>query len=378
MTESPAGQDDAIEARDRGMGPLVRHARAHRDHRPPGDADRRRHRCRRGPPTPRTDERARAVRRLREPGRRGSVLLDRPGSSSQDGRRQPAGPLSLGADQRHRRLRGPRHRGSARWFSAIVQRSPAARLAGAPPFGDALFLPDLGWMPMVASSSSSPPRGTDRTGCEPTSTRRRCSCGSSSVRPTMWSSWSWRSRTSPVVPRCRRCSPSTTRSPASIGDSHVRVAPPPVPGRDPREGGLDQRLHNRCRCADERRGRSAGRQRGGRPVAHRAGRSADRHGRTAAAVRVLGRPGGQRLDESFDYQHVFSGFTCATRTSMTTVRSPSSSPIAIRAPRTGWRPPAIARATSRCGTSCRRATCRSPRRVSSRSARSRRSPASRR
>src|SRR6478735_10354500 len=28
-------------------------------------------------------------------------------------------------------------RGSARWFSAIVQRSPAARLAGAPPFGDA-------------------------------------------------------------------------------------------------------------------------------------------------------------------------------------------------------------------------------------------------
>ena len=35
------------------------------------------------------------------------------------------------------------HRGSARWFSAIVQRSPAARLAGAPPFGDALFLPDL-------------------------------------------------------------------------------------------------------------------------------------------------------------------------------------------------------------------------------------------
>ncbi len=34
-------------------------------------------------------------------------------------------------------------RGSARWFSAIVQRSPAARLAGAPPFGDALFLPDL-------------------------------------------------------------------------------------------------------------------------------------------------------------------------------------------------------------------------------------------
>ena len=34
-------------------------------------------------------------------------------------------------------------RGSARWFSAIVQRSPAARLAGAPAFGDALFLPDL-------------------------------------------------------------------------------------------------------------------------------------------------------------------------------------------------------------------------------------------
>ena len=34
-------------------------------------------------------------------------------------------------------------RGSARWFSAIVQRSPAARLAGAPLFGDALFLPDL-------------------------------------------------------------------------------------------------------------------------------------------------------------------------------------------------------------------------------------------
>src|SRR6478752_7000938 len=34
-------------------------------------------------------------------------------------------------------------RGSARWFSAIVQRSPAARLAGVAAFGDALFLPDL-------------------------------------------------------------------------------------------------------------------------------------------------------------------------------------------------------------------------------------------
>jgi hypothetical protein len=33
--------------------------------------------------------------------------------------------------------------GSARWISVIVQRNPAARLAGVPAFGDALFLPDL-------------------------------------------------------------------------------------------------------------------------------------------------------------------------------------------------------------------------------------------
>ena len=90
-------------------------------------------------------------------------------------------------------VRGPR--GSARWFSAIVQRSPAARLAGAPLFGDGCSSPICAWMRTVASNSSSPPRGTDRTGCEPTSTRRRCSCGSSSVLPTMWSSWNWRSRT---------------------------------------------------------------------------------------------------------------------------------------------------------------------------------------
>ena len=34
-------------------------------------------------------------------------------------------------------------RGSARWFSAIIMRSPGARAAGQPPIGEAVYLPDL-------------------------------------------------------------------------------------------------------------------------------------------------------------------------------------------------------------------------------------------
>ncbi len=66
--------------------------------------------------------------------------------------------------------------------------------------------------------------------------------------------------------------------------------------------------------------------------------------------------------ESFDYQHVFSGFTCENAHldddgSVTFV-------VADRDPGTAnWLEAAgHRRATSRCGTSCRRATCRSPRR----------------
>ena len=288
------GRRDRV--RDRSMDPLVRHAGAHRDHRPPGDADRRRHRCRRGPPTPRTD---RARSRCSAPARTWTTRIRTSG---------PPWILIARWAVTTRRASTSRRRSTAPTSSWSAAR--AARLGGSPPSCNAppppgwpelrhsamrCSSPICTWIRTVASNSSSPPRGTDRTGCEPTSTRRRCSCGSSSVLPTMWSSWNWRSRTSPVVPRCRGAHRRRRGRRPRSGDSHVRVAPPPVPGRDAREGGLDQCLHDRRRCADERRGRSAGRQRGGRPVAHRAGRSADRHGRPAAAVRVLGRPGGQRL-----------------------------------------------------------------------------------
>ena len=38
-------------------------------------------------------------------------------------------------------------RGSARWISMIVSRGPSAAAAGQPPFGDAVFAPDLAWEP---------------------------------------------------------------------------------------------------------------------------------------------------------------------------------------------------------------------------------------
>ena len=82
MTESPAGLDDAIEAWTRWCDTLERTGTTVLREMLTADAidvaEGLRHLERMSA--------ARAVQRLREPGRRASVLLDRPGSSSQDGR----------------------------------------------------------------------------------------------------------------------------------------------------------------------------------------------------------------------------------------------------------------------------------------------------
>jgi hypothetical protein len=204
------------------------------------------------------------------------------------------------------RLRGPWH--AARLGGSPPScNAPAARLAGAPAFGG-VVPPDRHLDADGRFSSSSPPRAGPnwvRTDEYSSTLLVRQFFGAPDDVELMELEIENVTRGT----GCRRCSPSTAHRRPRSGDSHVRVAPPLFQG-EMREGGLDQRLHDRCRCADERRGRSAGRQR----VVARWRIEPDEalivtvvppHPCAYWDVQV-----GNIWYESFDYQHVFSGFTC--------------------------------------------------------------------